>query len=122
MNAKVKNRLIMAAVMAVVAAAAIWGGVWSQTVHKRTEYSVCEIDGHRYYRITDGHGHDIGVVHSPDCQCNTASNYEKEQDNGTGLHQGGQESRQNERDSVSRETDIDTAHADSSIQESLQAQ
>lgn len=76
MNAKVKIRLIMTAVMAVVAAAAILGGVWSQTVHKRTEYSVCEIDGHRYYRITDGHGQDIGVVHSPDCQCNTASNYE----------------------------------------------
>lgn len=116
------TKALLISVMAVLAGLMVGGGILSRRTHERTEYKECEINGHEYYRITDGFGIDIGLVHSPDCHCITDWYGKEEQNNGTGLHQGGQEGRQIERDSVSRETDIDTAHADSSVKESIQTQ
>lgn len=116
------TKAVLISVMAVMVGLMVGGGILSRRTHERTEYKECEINGHEYYRITDGFGIDIGLVHSPDCHCITVWNGKEEQNNGTGLHQGGQEGRQNERDSVSRKTDIDTAYTDSSVQKSIQTQ
>lgn len=116
------TKAVLITVMAVMAGLMVGGGILSRRAHERTEYQECEINGHEYYRITDGFGVEIGVVHSPDCRCDSLHYGKEEQNNGTGLYQGSQEGRQNERDSVSRKTDIDTSNADSSVKESIQTQ
>lgn len=114
------TKAVLITVIVVMAGLMVGGGILSRRAHERTEYKECEINGHEYYRITDGFGVEIGVVHSPDCRCDSLDYGKEEQNNGTGLHQGGQEGRQNERDTVARKTDIDTAYADSLVQESVQ--
>lgn len=116
------TKAVLITVMAVIAGLMVGGGILSRRAHERTEYKECEINGHEYYRITDSFGVEIGVVHSPDCRCDSLDYGKEKHNNGTGLHQGGQEGRQIERDSVSRETDIDTSNADSSVKESVQTQ